>query len=125
MVIVAFGSLFHDPVPTIRDHGFLALLPARRIASAMVFPKDFSPAVIALQQVSRGLPIVFVGVVDPVGSGLVRRCTGATENVPLVAASRDRVSRNGEELFDSHAPLDSGAASRLVDGQLIRPSRSL
>ena len=30
-----------------------------------------TPAVTALQQASRGVPIVFVGVVDPVGSGLV------------------------------------------------------
>jgi len=30
-----------------------------------------TPAVVALQQASRDVPIVFVGVVDPVGSGLV------------------------------------------------------
>ena len=30
-----------------------------------------TPAVTALQQVSRNVPIVFVGVIDPIGSGLV------------------------------------------------------
>ena len=34
-----------------------------------------TPSVVALQQVTRTVPIVFVGVTDPVGAGLVERLT--------------------------------------------------
>jgi putative ABC transport system substrate-binding protein len=37
-----------------------------------VILSDASPSVAALQQASRTVPIVFAGVIDPVGAGLVK-----------------------------------------------------
>ena len=41
-------------------------------------------SVIALQHVSRTLPIVFVGVTDPVGAGFVDSLAGRAETLPAL-----------------------------------------
>jgi putative ABC transport system substrate-binding protein len=55
-----------DNVDTIRKHAveLVALAPD------VIFGNTF-PIILALQQSTRGLPIVFAGIIDPVGAGLV------------------------------------------------------
>jgi putative ABC transport system substrate-binding protein len=69
-----------------------------------------TPALVALSQATRSLPIVFVQVADPVNSALSQVSHGRVETSPGLLPSKPRLSANG--LNCSKIPLQAGTGWR-------------
>jgi putative tryptophan/tyrosine transport system substrate-binding protein len=69
-----------------------------------------TPSVVALQQVTRTVPIVFVGVTDPVGAGLVERLTHPGGNTTGFSIFEYSISGKWLELLKEIAPRVRRAA---------------
>jgi putative ABC transport system substrate-binding protein len=69
-----------------------------------------SPAVLALRQVSRIVPIVFVGVIDPVGSGLIASLPRPGGNATGLTIFEYAISAKWLELLREIAPRVTRAA---------------
>ena len=69
-----------------------------------------TPSVVALQQVTRTVPIVFVGVTDPVGAGLVERLAHPGGNTTGFSIFEYSISGKWLELLKEIAPRVRRAA---------------
>src|SRR6516165_6585866 len=84
--------------------------PYRRYARELValspdvIVADASPSVAALQQASRAVPIVFAGVIDPVGAGLVKSLARPGGNTTGFIAFEYAIGAKWLELLKEIAP---------------------
>jgi putative ABC transport system substrate-binding protein len=69
-----------------------------------VLLSGFTPAIRALQEATRAIPIVFVGVTDPVGNGLVASLARPSGNTTGLASSYDDSSPKQLELLAMVVP---------------------
>ena len=90
--------------------------PYRRYARELValspdvIVADASPSVAALQQASRAVPIVFAGVIDPVGAGLVKSPARPGGNTTGFIAFEYAIGAKWLELLKEIAPHVTRAA---------------
>jgi putative ABC transport system substrate-binding protein len=93
-----------DPDRYRRDAGELvALAPGAILAVS-------TPAVVALKQASRTVPIVFVGIIDPVGSGLIATMARPGGNASGFTIFEYAISAKWLELLKEIAPRVTRAA---------------
>jgi putative ABC transport system substrate-binding protein len=71
---------------------------------------DTTPATVALQRETRTIPIVFAGVVDPVGSGIVTRLDRPSGNITGFAILETSLGGKWLELLSEIAPRLKRAA---------------
>jgi putative ABC transport system substrate-binding protein len=72
--------------------------------SPEVILTDASPSVAALRQATRTVPIVFVGVIDPVGAGLIKSLARPGGNITGFSAFEYAIAAKWLELLKEIAP---------------------
>ena len=80
-----------------------------------------TPATVAIQRQTRTIPIVFMGVADPVASGIVARLDRPSGNITGLANFEPTLGASGLSYYRRSGPASSGLQSSLI--LIRRPHR--
>ena len=109
-----WGASNSDPDRMRKDAAeLLALAPDVVLATT-------APIVVALQQVSRTVPIAFATVIDPVGAGVVASLARPGGEAVMSRAVCARGPGGHEASGDPHRPLRQSAGCRADQGRCLR-----